>query len=320
MLRAGGVVAIPTETVYGLAADVGNADAIARVYAIKGRPADHPLIVHAHDLDALDGYVAEITPALRTLADAFWPGPLTAIVTRGPRTPRTVTGGQDTVAVRVPAHPLARAILAAFGGALAAPSANRFGRVSPTRAEHVRADLGDAVDLIVDGGPASIGVESTIVDLTGAVPAVLRAGAITPAQLGAALGTPVVTRAGGAVRAPGMLRSHYAPRARLVLIDDRTSDESRAGTVAHESRAGTVSDESRAGAVADELRRRAANGERVAALTLPGDPAEAARTLYATLRALDADGYDTIVAALPADTEANAAVRDRLIRAAAPRR
>jgi len=301
VLREGGVVAIPTETVYGLAADVGNADAIARVYAIKGRPADHPLIVHAHDLAALGGYVAEITPPLRTLAERFWPGPLTAIVTRGPRTPRTVTGGQETVAVRVPAHPLARAILAAFGGALAAPSANRFGRVSPTRAEHVRADLGDAVDLIVDGGPASVGVESTIVDLTGAVPAVLRAGAVTARQLGDALGTPVVTRAGGPVRAPGMLRSHYAPRARLVLFDDETPDESRAD------------------AVADELRRRAANGERVAALTLPGDPAEAARTLYATLRALDADGYDTIVAALPADTEANAAVRDRLSRAAAPR-
>jgi L-threonylcarbamoyladenylate synthase len=294
MLRAGGVVAIPTETVYGLAADVGSADAIARVYAIKGRPADHPLIVHAYDLDALDGYVAEIAPALRTLAEAFWPGPLTAIVRRGPRTPRTVTGGQETVAVRVPAHPLARAILAAFGGALAAPSANRFGRVSPTTAEHVRADLGDAADLIVDGGPASVGVESTIVDLTGEVPAVLRAGAITPAQLSAALGTPVVTRAGGAVRAPGMLRSHYAPRARLVLVA--------------------------AGARDAELRRRAADGERVALLALPDDPAAAARTLYAALRALDADGYDTIVATLPADTEANAAVRDRLVRAAAPQR
>ncbi len=294
VLREGGVVAIPTETVYGLAADVGNAEAIARVYTIKGRPADHPLIVHVHDLDALEGYVAEITHALRTLAERFWPGPLTAIVARGPRTPRTVTGGQDTVAVRIPAHPLARAILAAFGGALAAPSANRFGRVSPTAAEHVRADLGDTVDLIVDGGPASVGVESTIVDLTGEVPAVLRAGAITPAQLSAALGTPVVTRAGGAVRAPGMLRSHYAPRARLVL----------AGADAREA----------------EVRRRAAAGEHVALLALPDDPAAAARTLYAALRALDADGYDTIVATLPADTEANAAVRDRLTRAATPQR
>ena len=293
VLRAGGVVAIPTETVYGLAADVANADAIARVYAIKGRPPDHPLIVHAHHVDALRGYIAELTPQLRALAGRFWPGPLTAIVARGPRTPRGVTGGQDTVAVRIPEHPLARDILAAFGGALAAPSANRFGRISPTTAEHVRADLGGEVDLIVDGGPSRVGVESTIVDLTGAVPAVLRAGAITPSQLGDALGTAVVTRVGGTVRAPGMLRSHYAPRARVVL----TAADARER----------------------EARERAANGERVALLTLPDDATASAATLYATLRALDQDGYDTIVATLPADTEANAAVRDRLTRAAAPR-
>lgn len=293
VLRAGGVVALPTETVYGLAADVGNPDAIARIYAIKGRPADHPLIVHVHDAGALDGYVAAVTPQLRALAERFWPGPLTVIVARGPRTPRFVTGGQDTVAVRIPAHPLAHEILRAFGGALAAPSANRFGRISPTSAEHVRADLGSDVDLVVDGGPARIGVESTIVDLTGAVPAVLRAGAITPSQLGAALGMPVVTRIGGTVRAPGTLPSHYAPRAQVVLVD--------------------------AAACEREAQERAAHGERVAVLTLPGDPAGAARTLYATLRALDADGYDTIVATLPPDTEANAAVRDRLTRAAAPR-
>jgi len=301
VLREGGVVAIPTETVYGLAADVENPDAIARVFAIKGRPADHPLIVHAQDVDALDGFVAEITPRLRALAAAFWPGPLTAIVRRGPRTPRGVTGGQDTVAVRVPEHPVARAILAAFGGALAAPSANRFGRISPTTAEHVRADLGDEVDLVVDGGPARVGIESTIVDLTAEVPAVLRAGAITPLLLGTALGTPVITRAGGAVRAPGTLPSHYAPRARLVLVE------------------GPADAEALRRMLEDETQRRAASGERVAALTLPDDPAAAARSLYAALRALDADGYDTIVAALPPDTEPNAAVRDRLIRAAAPR-
>ena len=157
----------------------------------------------------------------------------------------------------------------------------------------MRADLGDEVDLIVDGGPARVGVESTIVDLTGAVPAVLRTGAITPSQLGGALGAPVVTRAGGAVRAPGTLPSHYAPRARVVLVDARARE--------------------------DETRRRAAAGERVALLTLPDDSAAAAQSLYATLRALDADGYDAIVATLPSETEANAAVRDRLTRAAAPR-
>jgi L-threonylcarbamoyladenylate synthase len=293
VLRAGGVVAIPTETVYGLAADVESARAIARVYAIKGRPPDHPLIVHAHSAGALAGYVAEITPQLRALAARFWPGPLTAIVARGPRTPRAVTGGQDTVAVRVPQHPLALAILAAFGGALAAPSANRFGRISPTTADHVREDLGNEVDLVVDGGPAHVGVESTIVDLTGAVPAVLRAGAITASQLGDALGTPVIARVGGTVRAPGTLPSHYAPRARVVLV------------AANEREA--------------EARERDRRGERVALLTLPDDAAAAARTLYAALRALDAEGYDAIVATLPPDTEANAAVRDRLVRAAAPR-
>jgi len=294
VLRGGGVVAIPTETVYGLAADVENAQAVARVFAIKGRPANHPLIVHVHDVDALEGFVVDITPELRALAAQFWPGPLTAVVARGPRTPRAVTGGQETVAVRVPEHPTARAILAAFGGALAAPSANRFGRISPTSAEHVRADLGDEVDLVVDGGPARVGVESTIVDLTGDVPAVLRAGAITPSQLGEALGVPGITRAGGGpMRAPGTLPAHYAPRARVLLVDES--------------------------ARADEAQNRAASGERVGVLTLPDDPEAAARTLYATLRALDAAGYDTIVATLPPDTEANAAVRDRLTRAAASR-
>jgi L-threonylcarbamoyladenylate synthase len=293
VLRDGGVVAIPTETVYGLAADVTNERAIARVFAVKGRPADHPLIVHAADLAALEGYVAETTPRLRALAARFWPGPLTAIVARGPRTPLAVTGGQETVAVRVPDHPLTHAILAGLGRPLVAPSANRFGHVSPTSAAHVRADLGTDVDLVVDGGETRVGVESTIVDLTTNVPAVLRAGAITPTQLGDALGVPVVTRAGGDVRAPGMLASHYAPRARVVLVA--------------------------ADARASETQHRAQAGERVALLTLPDDPAAAARTLYATLRALDADGYDTILATLPPLTEANAAVRDRLTRAAAPR-
>ncbi|HEY4441582.1 MAG TPA: L-threonylcarbamoyladenylate synthase [Candidatus Elarobacter sp.] len=292
-LRGGGVVALPTETVYGLAADVSRPEAVARVYAIKGRPADHPLIVHVAGLDMLDGYVVEITPALRALGARFWPGPLTAIVARGERTPRTVTGGADTVAVRVPDHPLTLAILTQLGGAVAAPSANRFGRISPTTAQHVRDDLGDLVDLVVDGGAAGVGVESTIVDLTGEVPAILRAGAIGASALGEVLGVPVVTRVGGSVRAPGTLASHYAPRARVVLVEDDARDE--------------------------EARRRADGGELVALLTLPSDPASAARALYATLRALDAEGYDTIVASLPTDTEANAAVRDRLTRAAAPR-
>jgi L-threonylcarbamoyladenylate synthase len=288
ILRAGGVIALPTETVYGLAADAANAAAVARVYAIKGRPADHPLIIHVAEAAWLARYAQASDERATILARHFWPGPLTMIVPKSAAVGTFVTGGQETVAVRMPDHPLALAILAAFGGALAAPSANRFGRVSPTRAEHVAHDLGAAVDLIVDGGPAQVGVESTIVDLTGPVPAIVRAGAIGPSAIGTALGASVVTSVAGSVRAPGTLASHYAPRARLVLAADP----------------------------ATEAQRRADAGERAAVLTLPDDPVAAARDLYATLRALDEQGYDAIVTALPPDTEANAAVRDRLTRAA----
>jgi L-threonylcarbamoyladenylate synthase len=288
ILRAGGVVAIPTETVYGLAADAANPAAVARVYAIKGRPADHPLIVHLASASQLGRYATLRDDRAARLAAHFWPGPLTLVVPKSAAVGDDVTGGQTTVALRVPNHPLALQILTAFGGALAAPSANRFGHVSPTSAAHVAHDLGSEVDLIVDGGPASIGIESTIVDLTSDVAAILRAGAIGPTALGALLGAPVVTRVGGAVRTPGTLPSHYAPRARLVLAADPQR----------------------------EAQQRANRGERTGVLTLPADAALAARELYATLRALDAEGYDTIVTALPPDDEAHAAVRDRLIRAA----
>jgi L-threonylcarbamoyladenylate synthase len=287
LLGAGGVIALPTETVYGLAADALNPAAIRRVYAIKGRPLDHPLIVHLADPAHIDRYAVGVPPAARLLAARFWPGPLTMVLRKSEAVPLEVTGGQPTVALRTIDHPLAQAILKRFGGAVAAPSANRFGRVSPTMAEHVRADLGDEVDLIVDGGPARVGVESTIVDLTGAVPAILRAGAIGPTALTEALGVPVVTRTGGDVRVPGTLAAHYAPNATVVIATNGA-----APFVGH---------------------------GRVGELTLPADPRAAARTLYASLRALDAEGYDTIVVALPPDTEENHAVRDRLLRAAAPR-
>ena len=291
-MSAGGVIALPTETVYGLAADVTNAAAIRRIYAIKGRPLDHPLIVHLPSAEQLERYATDVPGAARRLVERFWPGPLTIVLRKSAEVPFSVTGGQSTVALRMIDHPLARAILRRFGSAVAAPSANRFGRVSPTTAEHVRADLGDDVDLIVDGGSARIGVESTIVDLTGDVPAILRQGAIGATALAGALGTPVVARSGGDVRAPGMLAAHYAPRAALVIAP--------------------------AGARASTAAQLRASGGRVAELALPEDPLAAARSLYASLRALDAQGYDTIVVALPADTEANAAVRDRLLRAAVP--
>jgi L-threonylcarbamoyladenylate synthase len=290
-LRAGGVVALPTETVYGLAADASNDDAVRRIFAIKGRPADHPLILHLPPQSALRRYAAGSIDALERLAARFWPGPLTAIVAKTEHVSDVVTGGQGTVALRIVDHPLTGAILERFGGPVAAPSANRFGRVSPTSAQHVRDDLGSDVDLIVDGGPARIGVESTIVDLTGDVPAILRSGAIGPGALGEVLGVPVVTRIGGAVRAPGTLAAHYATQARLVLVGP--------------------------GEIATESARLAHLGRRVGVLTLPPDPAAAAHELYATLRTLDAGGYDVLLAALPPDDEAHAAVADRLRRAAA---
>ncbi|GAC1410616.1 MAG: L-threonylcarbamoyladenylate synthase [Candidatus Velthaea sp.] len=292
-LRAGGVVALPTETVYGLAADIANEAAVRRIYAIKGRPADHPLIVHLAAAARIAPYVRDVPPAIGLLAQRFWPGPLTVILQKSDAVAPYVTGGQNTVAIRIVDHPLTQAILERFGGAVAAPSANRFGRISPTTAAHVLADLGTDVDLIVDGGAARVGIESTILDLTGEVPAILRSGAIGPSELSDALGVAVVERTGGDVRAPGMLASHYAPAAPLVLLEPH--------------------------AVAAEARRLAAAGRHVGILTLPRDAEGAARELYATLRALDAAGYDSILASLPPATEANAAVRDRLLRAAAPR-
>jgi L-threonylcarbamoyladenylate synthase len=293
-LRAGGVIALPTETVYGLAADIANEAAVRRVFAIKGRPLSHPLIVHIADAADLDRYAIDVPPDARVLAERLWPGPLTMVLRKSAAVPLYVTGNQDTVALRVVDQRMTRAIIRNFGGAVAAPSANRFGRVSPTSAGHVRDDLGDDVDFIVDGGPSLVGVESTIVDLTGRVPAILRAGAIGRAALSTVLGRPVVRRRKpGSVRAPGSLASHYAPRASVVLRDGRAADR--------------------------ELAHLIESGVRAVRLVLPADPAEAARALYASLRELDAAGYDAIVATLPPATEANAAVRDRLIRAAAPR-
>ncbi len=294
LLRAGGVIALPTETVYGLAADITNETAIRRVFAIKGRPLSHPLIVHIADVRDIDRYAIDAPPAAYLLAQRFWPGPLTIVVKKSDAVPAYVTGGQATVALRIVDQKTTRAIIRASGGAVAAPSANRFGRVSPTSAAHVQNDLGDDVDYIIDGGPSHVGVESTIVDLTSRVPAILRAGAIGRAALIGALGRHVVRRRrGGSVRTSGSLASHYAPRASVVLCDARTVDR--------------------------ELARLVGSGVRAVRLVLPSDPVEAARTLYASLRDLDAAGYDAIVATLPPATEAHWAVRDRLTRAAAPR-
>jgi len=304
LLRDGEVVALPTETVYGLAADATNATAVERVFAIKGRPADHPLIVHLLDADALDDWAVEIPEEARMLAGACWPGPLTIVLRRAPTVLDAVTGGLDTVAVRVPAHPVARAVLAEFGGALAAPSANRFGRVSPTTATAVAEDLGDDVALILDGGACRVGVESTIVDCSGEVIVVLRPGGITVERISELLDRPVPI--GGSTRVPGTLPAHYAPRARVVLADDR---EATAVAGAHLAAGRTVA--LLASTVPMGL------SDRVAVLEPPETDEEYARVLYDRLRTADHHAIDVVVAVPPHPVGIGLAVRDRLERAAA---
>lgn len=280
---------MPTETVYGLAADATDPEAIARIFAAKGRPVDHPLIVHLADPSDLDRWAPGASPDAQTLAAMCWPGPLTLIVPRSELLPAAVAGGRDTVGVRVPAHPMARELIRSAGVPLAAPSANRFGAVSPTTAEHVRRDLGDAVDVVVDGGACPIGVESTIVDTTVDPVQILRTGAITAEQVGAVLHADV-GGASGPTRASGMLASHYAPRCQIRLVDS-----------------------------ADDAAALAAGTPRSRILDLTPDVARYARDLYAELRRADDDAVGTLIAVLPEAAGLGHAVRDRLTKAAAPR-
>ncbi len=307
ILRRGGLVGLPTETVYGLAADAENELAVRRIFAVKGRPSTHPLIVHLGTSEAVRDWVSRLPPEAEALAAAFWPGPLTLVLPRSRRASDAVTGGQGTVAVRVPAHPVALALLRSFGGGLAAPSANHFGRVSPTRAAHVVADLGEEVDLVLDGGPSSVGVESTIVDLSGPVAALLRPGGVAREALEKVLGRRLPIRAAGEVRAPGMLPSHYAPRAGLVL-----AGRNQAGQLAR-----ALSAAGRRVALCSPASVDAPPG--VVHLRLPEDVTELARSLYEVLRSVDAAGVDVAVMVLPEEGGLGLAVLDRLRRAAAPR-
>ena len=308
VLRSGGLVAFPTETVYGLGADAANAAAVRRVFEVKGRPTGHPLIVHLPDASALDGWMAFVPEPARLLAATFWPGPLTLLAQRAARVPDEVTGGGDIVGLRVPAHPLALDLLNAFGGGVAAPSANRFGRVSPTTAAHVRADLGDDVDLVLDGGPCPVGVESTIVDCTTDVPEVVRPGAVTVDQLEAVLGSPVAAWAGARdVRAPGTLAAHYAPDAEVTLAIDEEDAIAIASAALRGGRRPAVL----AAAPIDGL----PDGTR--ALEPAGDDENYARVLYERLRETDDIGSDLLIAIPPSGSGIGRAVRDRLLRAAA---
>jgi L-threonylcarbamoyladenylate synthase len=287
VIRSGGLVAIPTETVYGLAADASNEAAVRRIFAAKGRPADHPLIVHLASAEELPRWASSVPTPAAVLAEACWPGPLTLLVPKAEHVLPVVTGGRATVGVRVPAHPLTTDLLERFGGGLAAPSANRFGMVSPTTADHVRADLGDAVDYVLDGGPCPVGVESTIVDCTVTPPQILRPGGIPEEQIAELLGGDLA-EANGPSRASGMLASHYAPRARVLLAETRAE----ADLLAHDLEHAELIDRS-------------------------GDLVEYAQQLYADLRLADERGAKVIVAVMPPAAGLGHAIRDRLQKAAA---
>jgi L-threonylcarbamoyladenylate synthase len=303
-LRAGELVAFPTETVYGLGAAAGQREAGARIFAAKGRPADHPLIVHLPDAAHVPAWARAFPQGARALAQAFWPGPLTLILPRTPRAEDFVTGGQDSVGLRVPAHPVARELLAAFGDGIAAPSANRFGRISPTTARHVADDLGDAVSLILDGGACAVGIESTIVAFVGDAPVLLRPGGIARADLERSLGRSLATRDGSSPRAPGTLPAHYAPRTPAVLVEP---DALRAELAQLGERDEDV-------AVLARTVERPAEFED-AWIGAPATATAYAHDLYANLRVLDAANADVIlVENVPAD-DAWLAVRDRLARA-----
>ncbi len=299
-LLAGGLVAFPTETVYGLGADACNADAVARIYSAKGRPADHPLIVHVAAMDGLGDWAEDVPGYAISLARDFWPGPMTLVVKRSALAGDFVTGGQDTVGVRVPNHPVALGLLEAFvragGKGVAAPSANRFGNVSPTTAQAVSDELGDYLadgDQILDGGPCDVGVESTIIDCTVDVPKILRPGAITAQMIAESTGSEVIgVVAESAIRVSGSLEAHYAPAATVELDRAPLPGE---GFIAM------------AGVMA---------GNGVVRLAAPESHQDFARVLYSALRAADDQGLDTVVVEQPVGDGIAVAIRDRLMRAA----
>ena len=295
ILKRGGLVAFPTETVYGLGADAANEKAVARLYAVKGRPADHPVIVHFASAEQAFAWAREVPEAARQLAARFWPGPLTLILKRSKLAQDFVTGGQDTVGLRVPSHPVAHEMLSIFGSGVAAPSANRFGLVSPTTPAHVREDLGDEVDLVLEGGPSDVGIESTIVDLSGAGAVLLRPGGISAEQLGITLRTPTAD----SPRHSGGLERHYAPRTPARLVPTHALDKVISST---------------ANRIAVLAFSRP--DERVDYwLRMPRDPAAYAQRLYAALRELDSAGCEAILVEAPPQAAEWAAVLDRLRRA-----
>jgi L-threonylcarbamoyladenylate synthase len=301
ILRRGGLVAFPTETVYGLGADAANPAAVARIYEVKGRPVNHPVIVHIGDIGQLARWAREIPKAATKLAARFWPGPLTLVLRRASGVGDQLTGGQDTIGLRIPGHPVALRLLREFGGGIAAPSANRFGRISPTTAEHVRSDLGREVDLVLDGGACDIGIESTIVDLSRERPVLLRPGRVGAGDIAATLGVAPLSRDSDAPRAPGTLAAHYAPRQPLRLIESDRWERNVRG-ISHGR--GVLS-----------FRSPPEGDMSTMWIEAPRRPQQYEHDLYANLRALDLSGCDRILVEEPPDTLEWAAIRDRLARA-----
>ena len=283
ILRDGGLIGLPTETVYGLAADAANPHAVARMFAAKGRPADHPVIVHLARAEQMHDWAIEIPDIAWTLARRFWPGPLSLIVKRASHVIDAVTGGQDTVGLRVPSHPMAQALLAEFGGGIAAPSANRFGRISPTTAQHVRDEFGDAVELVLDGGPCEVGIESTIIDCSRNAWRILRPGRITAEIVAAVLGGAAPGQPEGAApRVSGALESHYAPRTPMRLLTHAGIEK----LIATAGKRVVVHSGTRP------------LGSMIGHWPAPAAAIEYAHDLYATLREMDAAGADLLLVEL----------------------
>lgn len=314
VLRAGGLVAFPTETVYGLGANALDADAVRRIFAAKGRPSYNPVIAHVADVAGAKALVTAWPPVAQALAERFWPGPLTLALPRRAIVPDVVTASRATVAVRIPAHPVARALIAAAGIPVAAPSANRFTELSPVTAAQVARSLGDRVDLILDGGRTDVGIESTVVDLASTPPVLLRPGTITRTELEAItgpLGAPApVTREDAPRAAPGMIARHYAPRARLRLVRSEHFDgAAREASVRTEARVGAVTWSPHAFAAAMTIGTHQ---------HLPSDARGYAAGIYAALHAVDEAGCDEVLVELPPAAAEWDGVRDRLTRAAHP--
>ena len=312
VLRQGGLVAFPTETVYGLGANAMDGRAVRRIFEVKGRPPDNPLIVHVAAVSEVAVLVREVPPAARLLGEKFWPGPLTLVLPAAPGVPREVRAGLETVAVRMPSHPVALALIRAAGVPVAAPSANTSGRPSPTTAAHVLEDLGGKIEVILDGGPAPVGVESTVLDMTAEVPTVLRPGGVPVEALAAVLGEVRRTRGGTArPRSPGMKYRHYAPRGTLILVEG--SPEAQAAVIRelarrHASRRVVI-------LAADES-ASAYPGWTVVGYGPRGDLEEVARRLFGALRRCDELGAELILAEATARRGLGLAVWDRLRRAA----